>query len=167
MIGKPVAPSDSFPAGPRSFSTETVRPSTARAAVAPRATITLGLIRRRSLFSHQRQACTSPALGFLWMPALAAQLVLEVLHRVGDVEGAARGRLGLRPGPCPKQPARRRDRQRGGRRGLPGRRAVRPPASASPWPALRPARPGWRPARAGRGGSAGRPPPPRPATPAR
>ena len=57
-----------------------------RAAVAPSATATAGRTTSSSLSSHQRQASISLVSGFLCSAPLAARLVLEVLHGVGDVD---------------------------------------------------------------------------------
>ena len=59
---------------------------TAFAAVEPSATMTCGLTVAISRSSHWWQASTSRCAGRLVQAALAAQLPLEVLHRVGDVE---------------------------------------------------------------------------------
>jgi hypothetical protein len=57
----------------------TTLPTSERAAVAPSATVSGGLINSRSCSSHQRQAVISPASGLLWMRLLPRWTNLKCL----------------------------------------------------------------------------------------
>ncbi len=67
---KPSRPSRSGIRRPREREIVVSRPVSARAAVAPSATVTCGLISSSSLSSHQRQASISLLFGFWWMRRL-------------------------------------------------------------------------------------------------
>ena len=87
----------------------TTLPISERAAVAPRATVTGGRISSRSCSIHQRHASISPASGLLWMRRLPRCDELEMLDRIGDVDGR-RGRS--RPSPAPRRTVGRRAHER-------------------------------------------------------
>ena len=130
--------------------TATGRPSRARAAVAPSAT-SASRLHLRDLAFQPVQAGGGLALGRrLVDAALAAQLELEMLDRIGDVEPLARP---AEFGHGAVEQLAGRARRRAGRAGLPGRPAARRPPSAPRRPALRRTPTAWRARRSGIRGS--------------
>ena len=126
-------------------------PSAARAAVAPSAT-SASRLDQRDLALEPVQAGRRLLLRRrLVDAALAAQLELEVLDRVGDVGVVARS---SRARPGRGRAAGRPGRRRAARAGLPGRPAARRRTSAARASGLRRARPAWRARRSGIRGSA-------------
>ncbi len=72
-------PSTSVSGSPRALAMVTTFPTSERAAVAPSATVTGGLISARSWSIHQWQAVISPASGLLWIRRLPRWMNLKCL----------------------------------------------------------------------------------------
>ena len=86
---EPVRPSPNGIRRPRSREMVTVRPVSERAAVAPSATVSCGLIRFKFAVDPPAAMVDLGVVRRLVDAPLAARLVFEMLHRVGDVDARA------------------------------------------------------------------------------
>ena len=103
MVTKAAVPSDNSNLRPRSLAMVTGRPSRLRAALAPSATMTAGLTISAFELEPDLAALDFVGVGTLVQAALAAHLMLEMLHRVGD-ENLRAGDPRFRQGPVEDLP---------------------------------------------------------------